>query len=135
MANKLVNIGVIAGSLLLPIGNGATAETLVPLEFVQEKVQIHNPELADGVLRGTLVNNSGRPVSDVQVSISYSWQWRNEFEPGTGDPGWAELHVLPDRLAPNEATEFSFALERPMPSRDDGKLVPAVVVTGYTQFD
>jgi len=44
---------------------------------------------------GKVVNNSGKPVRDVQILVKYVWLWNNERKPGTDSPGRAVYETLP----------------------------------------
>lgn len=83
---------------------------------------------------GKVVNNSGKPVRDVQLLVKYVWLWNNERKPGTDSPGRALYETLPGELAPGEAKEFTYRPDEPLPHRSDGRFEPKVEVAGVTEI-
>ena len=86
----------------------------------------------DGVA-GTIVNNSAKPVRDVQLLIKYNWLWNDERRPGTDSPGRAAYQTVPGEIAPGESRQFTYRPEEPLPRRSDGRFEPSVQVSGVVE--
>ncbi len=113
----------------------AGGDTIVGADQLAESVQGRNVRLEGGAVRGIVVNNSGQRIEDLTLRVTCQWRWRNEFRPGSDGAGWSETMPLAATLQPGASHPFEFDVSRPLPTRDDGYLVPAVSVAAYTAYD
>ncbi|MGR9089628.1 MAG: hypothetical protein ACU85U_03490 [Gammaproteobacteria bacterium] len=49
----------------------------------------------DGAIEGTVRNNSGRKIGDVEVLVEYAWIWARDFNVPDETPGWSTTYALP----------------------------------------
>ncbi|MBI2801094.1 MAG: hypothetical protein HYX63_12595 [Gammaproteobacteria bacterium] len=120
--------------LFMAAANGH-AEQVVARSVIAQNITVENLRVDGPSLRGEIVNRSGRPVEDVQLLVTYDWQWRDEMKPGPDSPAWDKAILIAERLAPNEVREFSQLSEQPLATRGDGEFHPSVAVVGYTEFN
>ncbi len=130
-AGNLALIGLAAG---LAAAAPAGGDTIVTAERLGESVQVRDISLADGTVRGIVVNNSGQRIEDLMLRVTCNWRWKNEFQPGSDGAGWSTTVPLAATLQPGASQPFEFPVSRPLPARDDGYLVPTVTVAGFTAY-
>ena len=87
----------------------------------------------DGSVTGVVVNTSTRTLRDVQLMIAQEWLWKNEFHPGTDDPGRAVSYAVPGEIPPGGQVRFSTPAD-PLPRRSDGYFRTRVDIVGLTQI-
>lgn len=133
MYDRIRALSVACAALLLSTLPAYAAELVSPAT-VAENITIENLRQDGPLLRGTLVNRSGRSIRDIELAITYHWRWRNERNPGPLSPGWATTLRIPESLAPGEAREFTYTPERAIAPRADGDFFPAATVIGYSEF-
>lgn len=100
----------------------ASAQTTAPaqvLEAEQSPVVVENVSDQSGVLTGTVVNRSGKPVRNVELKILYSWRWRDERHPGEDNMSFSRTETLAQTIEPGQALPFRFPIVRPS-DRTDG---------------
>jgi hypothetical protein len=107
--------------------------TLLPADKAAEIVLLRNVTVKDGEVTGEVVNNSKQTLRDVQLQITYSWRWKNEFQPGTDDPGRAVYHAIEREIPPGQTARFEYKPQPPLPSRSDGYFETTVKVIGFAQ--
>jgi hypothetical protein len=88
----------------------------------------------DGEVTGEVVNNSQQTIRDVVLEIRYSWRWKNEFHPGTDDPGRAVYHTINQGIAPGQSARFDYKPTPPLPVRQDGYFDTGAWVAGFEQI-
>ncbi len=88
----------------------------------------------DGTIEGTLRNNTGRKIGDVEVLVEYAWIWAHDFEHGDDNPGWSMTYTLPVELIPGASVPVNIAPLRPMAARDDGHFLITAKVIGFTRY-
>jgi hypothetical protein len=108
--------------------------TVVSPEEMNRTVAVRDVRMAGDAVTGTVVNNSGKPVRDVQLLIKYVWLWRNERNPGSDSPGRAAFQTIPGELAPGQSREFTYRPDEPLPERRDGHFSPDVQVAGVVEI-
>src|SRR5689334_23866585 len=74
--------------------------TLLAPDQVAQIITVRNVTEKDGTVKGELVNSSRQIVRDIELQILYSWRWKDEFQPGTDDPGRAVHLTLRNELPP-----------------------------------
>ncbi len=89
---------------------------------------------ADGAIEGTLSNNTGRRIGDVEVLVEYAWIWARNSNVPDATPGWSTTYTLPVELTPGESVPMNLAPLHPLPDRDDGHFLISAKVVGYTRF-
>ncbi len=87
----------------------------------------------DGSIEGTMRNNTGRKIGDVEVLVEYAWIWAKEFNAPDETPGWSTTYTLPVELTPGESVPMNLAPLHPLPDRDDGHFLISAKVVGYTR--
>jgi len=88
----------------------------------------------DGAIEGTLRNNTGRKIGDVEVLVEYAWIWARDFDHGDDDPGWSTTYTLPVELIPGASIPVNIAPLRPLAERDDGHFLITAKVIGFTRY-
>jgi hypothetical protein len=106
---------------------------VVSPDEMSRTVAVRNVRVNGDEVSGTVVNNSAKPVRDVQLLIRYVWLWGDERHPGTDNPGRADVETLSGELAPGATRDFTYRPETPLPHRRDGRFEPAVDVAGVTE--
>ncbi len=122
------------GMILAALAATATADQLVPAGVLQQDVAIRDVRIDEGRISGTVVNNTDGRISDVTLLMDYAWMWKDEFNPGANNPGFATQQTLPFTLNPGESAEFSITLDRALAERDDGRYNPSVGVMSFTVY-
>lgn len=107
---------------------------VVSPDQMSRTVDVKDVHVNGDQVSGKVVNNSGKPVRDVQLLVKYVWLWNDELNPGTDSPGRAEYETLPGELAPGESKEFTYRPDLPLPNRKDGRFEPSVEVAGVTEI-
>jgi len=88
----------------------------------------------DGAIEGTMRNNTGRKIGDVEVLVEYAWIWAKNSNVPDDTPGWSTTYTLPVELTPGESVPMNLAPLHPLPDRDDGHFLISAKVVGYTRF-
>ena len=86
-----------------------------------------------GEVTGEVVNHSRQTLRDVQLQILHSWRWKNEFRPGTDDPGRAVYYAVDEEIASGQSVRFTYKPSPPLPSRTDGYFENSVSIAGFAQ--
>ena len=106
---------------------------VVPPQEMSRTIDVRDVRMNGDEVSGKVVNNSDKPVRDVQLLIKYVWLWNNERNPGTDSPGRAVYQTLPGELAPGESREFTYRPEEPLAHRRDGRYNPSVQVAAVVE--
>ena len=122
-------------AMLAVTGPAALADAIVPHERMQQSVDVEVTAVRGTVIEGVLTNLTDRRIEDPELSIHYAWLWSDALNPGADDVGWVATHTVDTELAPRAAVPFTFDPGRPLPARNDGRIMPLVSVVGYTQYD
>lgn len=88
----------------------------------------------DGAIAGTMRNNTGRKIGDVEVLVEYAWIWAKNSNVPDATPGWSTTYTLPVELTPGESVPMNLPPLHPLPDRDDGHFLISAKVVGYTRF-
>ncbi len=122
---------IFAIAALVPPGNAAT---LSSAEEATRVVSLQNVKISEtGEVTGEVVNNSKQTVRDVRLQILHSWRWKDEFRPGTDDPGRAVYYSVDQEIGPGERARFTYKPAPPLPSRKDGHYDNSVNIVGFAQ--
>jgi hypothetical protein len=113
--------------------NLAISQTVLSKDQSSRVLVLNNVSAQDGVVSGELRNNSSNLVRDVQLLIRYEWLWRNEFHPGTDDPGSSVYYNVPGEIPPGGTARFQYTPNPPLPKRTDGSFQISVSVAGFTE--
>ncbi len=127
-------VGAVLSVVTLIQSKPAIPATLLSVEKAAEIVTVRNVTIKDGAVSGELVNNSRRPLRDVQLLIRYAWQWKNEFRPKDDSPGDAVFYTVEKEIAPGGAVSFTYKPSSPLSSRPDGQFETTVSVAGFTEI-
>jgi hypothetical protein len=111
----------------------AKSATLIPPEQAAQIVSVRNVTDRDGEISGELVNNSRQTLRDIQLQILYSWRWKDEFHPGTNDPGRAIYITVDKDIPPGQNARFNYKPSPPLQARNDGYFDVSVKVVGFSQ--
>ncbi len=112
----------------------AIPATLLSVDKAAEIVAVRNVTIKDGAVSGELVNNSRRPLRDVQLLIRYTWHWKNEFRPKDDSPGEAVFYTVEKEIPAGGTAAFTYRPSSPLPSRPDGQFETTVSVAGFTEI-
>jgi hypothetical protein len=111
----------------------AKAATLLAQDQAAQIVTVRNVMEKTGEISGEVVNNSKQTLRDIQLQILYSWRWKNEFHPGTDDPGRAVYTTVNKEIPPGQSVRFDYRPSPPLPARNDGYFDTSVKVVGFEQ--
>jgi len=130
------SISIIAGSILFvaligPRFAGSASGAGVD-DVGQTRVALTNTSARDGSVTGEIVNNLPHEVRDVQLLIRHVWHWKNEFRPGTDDPGTAAYYTVEKTIPPRGKVSFTYKADG-LPKRSDGHFETMVSVAGYAE--
>ncbi|HEU4345023.1 MAG TPA: hypothetical protein VFU31_26020 [Candidatus Binatia bacterium] len=110
------------------------AATLLTQENASRVASLRNLKIGkDGEVSGEVVNHSKQTLRDVQLQILYSWRWKDEFRPGTSDPGTAAHYVIDKEIPPGQSIPFRYKPSAPLPSRADGHFETTVTIAGFAE--
>ena len=124
--NKLCSslfVAIVAALTLASLPTTAKPATLIAPDQVAQIVTVRNVTEKDGEVAGELVNNSKQTLRDIQLQILYSWRWKDEFHPGTDDPGRAVYLTIEKEIPPGQSARFEYKPSPPPPSRAKGWLL------------
>jgi len=126
-------VAIVASLTLLTLPTTVKPATLLAPDQAAQIVTARNVMEKDGTVKGELVNNSRQTVRDIELQILYSWRWKDEFHPGTDDPGRAVYVTINKELPPGQSVGFEYRPSPPLPSRKDGYFDISVKVVGFSQ--
>lgn len=135
--NKLCStlvVTIIAALTLTILPTAAKAATLIGPDQAAQVVTVRNVMEKAGEVSGEVVNNSKQTLRDIQLQILYSWRWKNEFHPGTDDPGRAVYTTVNKEIPPGQSTRFDYRPSPPLPARNDGYFDISVKIVGFEQI-
>jgi hypothetical protein len=127
-------VAIIATLALTTLPPTAKPATLMAPEQATQIVTVRNVTEKNGEVRGELVNNSRQTLRDIELQILYSWRWKNEFHPGTDDPGRAVYFTINKELPPGQSGQFEYRPSPPLAARNDGYFDVSVKVVGFAQI-
>jgi len=111
----------------------AQAPSLASSEQVEQTAVVRDIRVTGSSVSGVVVNHSPRLLRDVRVIVRHTWHWKNERHPGDDNPGRAEELVIPGEASPRGTLPFTYALNQPLPQRNDGRFVTSAEVIGFTE--
>jgi hypothetical protein len=132
----VIAVGLAAGvsSGVLAIEPQVSDERIVSQDRLAQDVVVRGVEADGGTVSGTVVNNSGKVLRDVQLMIRRSWLWDDEFHPGTNDPSRTEFYTLRQEIPPGGQLPFTYRSESPLAEGRGGHFVTDVKVASVVQF-
>jgi hypothetical protein len=134
--NKLCSSLVVATFVALTLASlptTAKSATLIAPDQAAQIVTVRNVTEKDGEVAGELVNSSKQTLRDIQLQILYSWRWKDEFHPGTDDPGRAVYITVNKDIPPGQSVRFDYKPSPLLPARKDGYFDVSVKVVGFSQ--
>jgi hypothetical protein len=134
--NRLCSSLVVATFVALTLASLPTTAkpaTLIPADQAAQIVTLRNVTEKDGEVAGELVNSSKQTLRDIQLQILYSWRWKDEFHPGTDDPGRALYITVNKDIPPGQSVRFDYKPSPPLTARKDGYFDVSVKVVGFSQ--
>lgn len=134
MLGKYSSLALAIGLVLAPVSGVVGAAEVVPPQELANSVVLTNTQITDGTISGTLVNNTGQRLTNLQLRVSYQWLWANDKDVDKQSPGWSTYYTLPGELKPGESMPFQYQPDAPLPQRNDGHFIPSVAVASYTAF-
>jgi hypothetical protein len=126
-------VAIVASLTLVTLPTTVKPATLLGPDQVAQIVTVRNVTEKDGTVKGELVNNSRQTIRDIELQILYSWRWKDEFHPGTDDPGRAVYLTINKELPPGQSVGFEYRPSPPLPARKDGYFDINVKVVGFSQ--
>ena len=127
-------VAIIASLTLATLPTTVKPATLLVPDQAAQTVTVRNVTEKDGTVKGDLVNNSRQTIRDIELQILYSWRWKDEFHPGTDDPGRAVYVTINKELPPGQSVGFEYRPSPPLPARKDGYFDISVKVVGFEQI-
>ncbi|MDH3445504.1 MAG: hypothetical protein OEN50_16380 [Deltaproteobacteria bacterium] len=124
---------IIAVTVIPMLSRPVFAATLLTADKAARVVTLRDVTVKDGEVAGEIVNQSKQALREVQLQILYSWRWKDEWHPGTDDPGRAVYSMVDKEIAPGQSARFNFKPAPPLPARKDGFFDVSVKVVGYAQ--
>ncbi len=124
-------VAVLGISGWLPPAAAAPPE-IVSAQEASHVVTVRDVQARGGMVSGVVINNSPDAVRDVQLLIQQPWFWKNEFHPGSDNPGRARFHTVAAEIPPGGRVPFTYQAG-PLPQRADGHFETFVKVSGFTE--
>ena len=114
---------------------GTKAPQVVSLSKIGAAVSLVITVGSDGAIEGSMVNNTGQKIGDVEVLVGYAWIWAEDFSRDRDDdPSWSITYTLPVELIPGESMPVKIAPAHELTSRDDGHYLISAKVVGYIRY-
>jgi hypothetical protein len=126
-------VALIVALTVTTLPTTANAATLLAQEQAAQIATVRNVMEKTGEISGEVVNNSKQTLRDIQLQILYSWRWKNEFHPGTDDPGQAVYTTVNKEIPPGQSMRFDYRPSPPLPARNDGYFDISVKIVGFEQ--
>ena len=123
---------VLVGSVWAAVATAGSERVATTSEAAQ-MVVVQDVRVHDGVVSGSMLNNSTRVLRDVKLLIRHQWLWRNERNPGTDNPGRADFYTVVGDLPAGGRVPFEYTITPPLPDRSDGTFRTTVEVVGFTE--
>lgn len=95
-------------------------------------VDVRDVTVENNTVTGLLVNTSTQALRDVRLVIRNAWLWKDERNPGSNNPSYAEPYSFPGEVAIGASVPFSYRLKSAAHSRTDGKFMTSVEVVSYS---
>lgn len=130
----VITTTVFLGLFVAGLPPQSNAATLLTQENASRVASLRNLKIGkDGEVSGEVVNHSKQTLRDVQLQILHSWRWKDEFRPGTNDPGTAAHYAIDKEIPPGQSVRFTYKPSAPLPSRTDGHFETTVIIAGYAE--
>ncbi len=133
---KAMFAGSVLGTLAVLLCASAVqgrSERVLSSHDASAVVVVADTAAEDSAVSGVLLNKSQHPIRDVALMIRYQWFWKNEFHPGSDNPGRATLYSVRGEIAPGGRMPFTYQVTPPLPSRTDGYFRTSVEVVGFSE--
>jgi hypothetical protein len=121
----------LAASSLAFAGRDDASSLVVGPEQIGTLVSLENVQTQGGTVSGQIVNRSDGTVSEVRLLVRDAFMWRDERNPGEDNPGRSQTLAVDVVVPPYGSAPFSIERD-PLPDRDDGRFLTAVLVMGVT---
>ncbi|HTO07179.1 MAG TPA: hypothetical protein VMR86_08985 [Myxococcota bacterium] len=99
----------------------------------QARVELENAAVQNGMVTGTLHNETDTPVRSVTLLVQHHYRWANEFKPGNVDPGRAQSVRVSTDLPPGGRVTFQSPVDEPLAPGDGGHFEITVSVLAFEQ--
>jgi hypothetical protein len=109
----------------VPFALAALAASAGSVANVDRYVAVHDLQVDDGTITGTLANLSTDQITQVRLLVSDRFLWRDEQSPGPDDPSRGRVETLDVVVAPGASVPFRID-RAPLPQRTDGRFVTEV---------
>jgi hypothetical protein len=87
----------------------------------------------DGSIAGTLVNRGDNTIEDVDLLVSHTWSWNDEYHPGEDNPGRASHLRVAGAIPARGSLPFSYAPDPPLIERPDGSFKTTAGVQSFKE--
>lgn len=123
-----------AAVLLLGVQSALAAgqPAIISSAAARREVMVKDVRSHDGIVSGVVVNSSAVPIRDVRLLIDQTFLWKDEWHPGTSNPGRATFYTVQGEIAPGGSRPFSYR-GQPLPHRTDGHFDVNVKVDQFTE--
>jgi hypothetical protein len=129
---SVLALGALLGILSLPLHGVTATAAVVTSSDAAQTIVIDALTVKDDSVSGTIVNKSPATVQGVELLLRRVWHWKDEFHPGTDNPGRTLPLTLRGDVPPNGSTPFTFQIP-PLAQRSDGQFVTTMDVTGFRE--
>ncbi len=117
---------------ILPTTSRAGSDKVTSSVAASRAVDVRDVTVEGNTVNGLLVNTSARGLRDVRLVIRNAWLWKDERNPGSNNPSYAEPYSFPGEIAAGASVPFSYRLKSSAHSRTDGKFMTSVEVVSYS---
>jgi hypothetical protein len=133
MVTRLWIFAATLGVLSLTLhGVTARAEVVTTSSDAAQTIIVKDLTVQDDSVSGTIVNKSSASVRGVELLLRQVWHWKDEFHPGTDNPGRTLPLTLSGDVAPQASAPFTFPIP-PLAQRADGHFVTTMEVTRFSE--
>lgn len=98
----------------------AQSATVLPESAVREQVEIRDLLDAPERVQGVLVNHTDAALRNVVLSVSYSWRWNDERNPGQDTMSFGDRIEIAGDIPPGGSAGFAYMPTRMLSERADG---------------
>jgi hypothetical protein len=100
---------------------------------MERLVAVEDVQSSTAGVSGKLVNRSTDTLLNVRLMVTDQFQWTQERQPGTNDPGGGGQLTVAGPIPPRASVPFHIQRAQPLPTRSDGTFKTDVSVLGVTK--
>ena len=88
---------------------------------------------SDGSIVGTIVNDGGKVISNIELLVTHAWSWSDERHPGEDNPARAGVVRVTGQIPPKGSQDFTYTPHPPLPERTDGSFRTTAAVQSFSE--